>query len=825
MLREFLYGNEGGISKADVIGLSHRDTFSRYLPWLFYNEEQRSFVNLDNTVGYIWECVPLTFAGLDEVKKIEALLKIHFPLGTVMQIISYPDPYLNDEIARYKANKKCDDPLVRKSVDQYANFLQDGTRGLKKMFDIPVRNFRLFVTLKSEEEIEEQTLSLVEETLSGAHMAPQRMTGTELLVWMRRLFNGLWNTVATHYDRKTPLRKQTIHADTLIDFSKSVIRLGPTYAKCLTPESNANFIDSIKTNRLGGGFMGVMDDENQITTPYLWCLNILFDDVKSEIALKTDLTMSQRAGGRIAKRLQSRLEEFSWAADRLEGKQEKFVRIIPSFWVFAESEETLVDSVSRVKRIWGDADFVLQEESVLSKSLLIASLPFGLYNIGHNIKVIDRDYIVSTRAAARFAPIQGDYRGASDYVLTYVGRKGQLIGVDVFDPRSNNHNFVVAAESGSGKSFGLNHLCNSYFAAGALIRVADIGYSFEKSCSTNRGRFIDFGQEKVIINPFHCNSNDPEDRKANLVVTANILAQMAYSASGHSLEETEWTLTKEAVRWTDAQGRGEYGIDAVQEYLSTFPKYFDGDRQNVQFAVKKAHALAFNLRDFIASGYYGRFFNGKSTFDISSDQFVVLELDRLKGDKELFTVVVMQVMNSITQDLYLSDRGQQRFILFEEAPSFLKKNGVHDMSRLAQIIEEGYRRARKYNGSFGVVLQSILDTLSFGSIGPVVMNNAAYKFYLEGKDYQQAISQEVINYSGLTVDLLQSVKNNKPRYSEVFLDTPMGRGIARLAVDPWNYWVNTSDGKDVAAYKALLKQGANPYEALCKLSGVNAYAA
>jgi hypothetical protein len=42
--------------------------------------------------------------------------------------------------------------------------------------------------------------------------------------------------------------------------------------------------------------------------------------------------------------------------------------------------------------------------------------------------------------------------------------------------------------------------------------------------------------------------------------------------------------------------------------------------------------------------------------DISQDEFVVLEVDGLRSRKELFKVVVLQIINAVTQDLYLSDR-------------------------------------------------------------------------------------------------------------------------------------------------------------------------
>ena len=193
----------------------------------------------------------------------------------------------------------------------------------------------------------------------------------------------------------------------------------------------------------------------------------------------------------------------------------------------------------------------------------------------------------------------------------------------------------------------------------------------------------------------------------------------------------------------------------------------------------------------------------------------MLELERLRNYSQLFSVIVMQVLNAVTQDLYLSERERERFILFEEAAAFLKGSMAGSMSStFASVIEAGFRRARKYRGSFGIVLQSVLDLPSFGDVGEVIWENAATKFLLQGSSYGLAADKKVINYEGFALDLLKSVRNNKPRYSEVFIDSPFGCGVARLVVDPHSYWINTSDATDVARFNRLLQIGKTPAEAI-----------
>ena len=74
-LKESLWGSKGGITASEVKSLAQRDTFSDFLPYLYYNKENRNYLNLDNTIGYLWECCPLTFASMREIKQIETILK------------------------------------------------------------------------------------------------------------------------------------------------------------------------------------------------------------------------------------------------------------------------------------------------------------------------------------------------------------------------------------------------------------------------------------------------------------------------------------------------------------------------------------------------------------------------------------------------------------------------------------------------------------------------------------------------------------------------------------------------------------------------------
>jgi len=815
-----LLGHNGGETQDELERSARRESFSKYLPWVAYDDKTRSYLNTDNSIGHIWECTPYSFAGTREIKLLEALLRLKFPHGTVLQFILYPDPYVEPFIQAFEKAKTRPGALIQRNTEEYANYLREGVNGLGQMQGIPTRNFRLFVTLKSTEEIPIEDISVVEENLKGAGLGPVRMPVGDLLEWSRRFFNHHAATNIQAYDDLTPIRQQTIAAETVIEANNGrIIFKGVEgdpekvfkVARCLTPKTMPD-TDFFDTNCLSGGVMGVEEDTEQLTTPYLWTTNIVFDDVKSEIHGKATVILAQKAPGTFMAKLRKRAEEFNWALSKIDG--ENFVKVLPALWVFGRNDDEARTASARARRIWEGKQYVMQEETFIAKPMFIASLPFGLYASKNNLRTLDRDFYLPISTVAQVLPVQADFRGSSRPVLGYIGRKGQLIGIDVFDPRSNNHNFSVVGGSGAGKSFQMNHLVSNYHATGAKCRVIDLGYSYQKLCRVIDGRFMEFGKELIVINPFDSSAHEEEDRRFDRIATANVLSQMVYSASGKDLTETEWTLIKDAVRFAVERDNGESGVNHVREYLRTFPKHVRGEAYELPIAVERAKEMAFNLGDFCTDGDHGHFFNGKSTFNISSDDFVVLELERLKPQRELFKVISMQVLNNVTQDLYLSDRSEQRFILFDEAAIVFREGG-----RIADICEEGFRRARKYHGSFGTITQSPLDLPTFGRVGDVIRANAAFKIFLECPDYAEAARRGIISYDGLILTLLQGVRNAKPRYSESFWDTPFGCGVARLSVDQWTYWMNTSAGDENAKIYRLLDDGLDVVSALERLSG------
>lgn len=805
---DFLFGDGGGLKENQIHADIKRDKFSDYLPYVSFDPENNTYINNDNSHSYIWECIPLIFGGKNTASAISGMLRQDFPEGTILQFILYADPDISPILDDHLATKVRKDSLIDATAENTVDFLEEATKGLDNLLGTPVRNFRLFFTIRAPKPLKSDLVFAVQEFLTGAKIQPKRLEVGAFLKLIRGIMNDECVNGDVH-DENIPLRKQIIKADTEISENpKEHLKIGSRYFKCITPKNVSKEIDLMKANRLFGGYMGKENDAEQVTTPFLYTLNIIVDDVKASLHTKSMIVTNQKSAGALSQLLGKKVEEFAWAIDHME--RDRFVQVIPVMWVFSDDKEKLKQSTSRAKRLWENEGFIMQEETYIQKILFLSSLPFGLTYSKKNLEVIEREFYIPSETLADFVPIQADYKGCGDPVVPLVGRKGQLMGFDLFAKGANAHNFTIFAGTGTGKSFFLNSIVVNNYAAGNMIRLIDIGYSYQKTCSMLGGRYIDFGgKDAMCINPF----SDIHDLQEDLSAAAAIIAKMVYSTTNQNPSEEQWTLIREATKFAYGRDEGLMGIDHVREYLATFPKFCNDaaiqEHDNIKLM---ANSMAFTLKEFTTEGVYGKFFNGKSTFDIANDEFVVLELERLLHKPELFNVATMQVVNATTKDLYVTgDRSKRKLVLFEEAYQFLKDN---DSSSLKITIEAGYRRARKVGGSFGIVSQSPMDLKSFGSVGPVLNANSPFKFLLQTDDIRKAKREGVFDYNDFEIELMDTVESQKPRYSEIFMDTPHGKGVGRLIVDPYTYYVYTSDNDDKNLIEAYVNNGMSYAEAI-----------
>ncbi len=832
LFSKVILGAGDNLSIRELQRMSERQPFSGFLNYLAYDPKTKIYLNQDNSIGILWECSPLIYAGPKTITALEGLFRAGLPKGSILQFILHADSHIEPILTEYRKERMRDNPLVQTNTEMVIEYLQQGKTGISACANIPVRRFRLFIAVKMpdspqipkiEELCDETKIAplldirrQLHETLNAAMLHPRHLAPDELLEWCRRLFNRYPDSYPQQnirsYDATVPLRKQIINSETSIHEHRDHLQIGDNSFCCTTPKTMPKEVDPLQTNKLFGGIWGVVSDADQIKTDFLFSLNIVFESLETKLHAKCNLILNQQAVGSLSPSLQRKQEEYLTATDALE-RGIPFVKIMPVFWVWDRDLEKARDSCARVRRIWENQGYIMQQETLLLKVLFLSSLPMGLYTSSRNLETLERDFIAPISSVSPVLPVQGDFSGAGRPRLLFLGRKGQLASLDFFHRGAVNHNIFCCASSGTGKSFQVNFIAFNYYSCGALVRIIDIGGSYKKIANMLGARYLDFEPETgICLNPFTHIKEPQEELKS----VAAVFAQMAYSNSpACNVDDTEMNLIRNAVRWAWQQYGQEADADTVYDFLMRFPEVEDSDMMELADnpkLIETARKLAFNIREFTSHGFHGRFFTGRSTFDIRSDEFVVLELENLKVQPDLYRVVTLLVINAVTQDLYLSDRSRPRLVIFDEAWQFLDRTAM-----LSPVINEGYRRARKYNGSFMVITQSIIDLENFGDVGNVINSNSAFRIFLESPDFDLASKKGFIDYDEFTMSLLKSIKSNPPKYSEFFFDTPFGIGVARLAVNDYAYFIYTSKADEISQIEEMVHNGMSYDEAIWEM--------
>jgi conjugal transfer ATP-binding protein TraC len=225
--------------------------------------------------------------------------------------------------------------------------------------------------------------------------------------------------------------------------------------------------------------------------------------------------------------------------------------------------------------------------------------------------------------------------------------------------------------------------------------------------------------------------------------------------------------------------------------------------------------LAIMLNPYSRGGQYERFFEGRNNIDFSND-FIVIENEELKRRPDLHAVVNILLLHRITGEMYLT-RNRRKVLFVDELKQQLGDIGADDPVKAA-VIEEAARRARKYGGALGTATQSADDYYGSAQM-EAAFNCSDWVFLLR----QKPESIEMLDRKGrLTMDepkkrLLNSLRTEAGVFSEVYISSPVGEGVARNILDPATHLLFSNKLEDNAPIDELRAQGLSIDEAIGEL--------
>lgn len=790
----------------------------RLFPAFAVDPDNKVFLCNDKTLGFVFECQPL--AGGDEKinDKLEQFLAQNYPDDMTMQFMLFRSPDIKWQLnAMSNLRSGMNHPLLTPVIEDRIAFLREHTqkdlikRSLRgSVHDMGlIQDLKLIISVKipytgetgvegptaGEMQMIQQWQQKMLSLLRSMSLAPRLMTPQDYLRLMNSLCN--WAPDASWKMSDLPYWEEDKTLDCqILDPTTNVICARPD----LLQLGESGFVKVLSAKRLPDAtyfgeaiqYAGDLSGQNQgVKQNYAVVVNVIFpnsEKMKGALEKKRQWVTNQAYGPllKFVPVLNDKKASFDTIYESV-NKGAKPLRLTFSVLVFGKSEEDVTAASMAVQAFWATQRFALMEDKFVMLPLFRNCLPLGTDRSA--IRDLQRYKTMTSKEAPVLLPIFGEWKGTGTYHIALMSRNGQIMSMSLHDS-STNKNGVIAAESGSGKSFLLNEIILSYMSEGARVWVIDAGKSYKKLCESLEGDFVEFGEDsRISLNPFETITNW-EEEEDGIVSLVGAMASANANLSDLQIAELKRIMK---LLW-DERGQG-MTVDDIREACigSEDPRVMDIGKQ---------------LYAFSSTGAYGRFFNGKNTADFRND-FTVLELDELQGRKHLRQVVLLQLIYQIQREMYLGERDRKKLVIIDEAWDLLKEGEV------SVFMEHAYRKFRKYGGSAIIATQAVTD-LYDNKVGRAIADNSANMFLLGQKkeSIEMVKEKKLLVLSPAGFNILRSVYTEAGVFSEIFLITERGQGVGRLVVSDFQGLLYSTAPEDVQAIKLYQDQGLSVSDAI-----------
>lgn len=806
-----------GFRRQSANGIVDEDVRAcQFCPVQAYDEQSKLFLCDDSTLGFAFECVPLAGGDQHTKERIEQLVAGDYPPGTIMQFFLYRSPDIEPQLnalARIRQDHM-DGPLAG-VVKQRIDFLRAHTKK-----NIHGRSFsggdydcgriqesRLIVSIKIPFEGKEPNESDVvltktwetktESALSSVGLWPLALSASRYIRLMQSIINwspnASWRSMSVmgEWEEDKTISAQIFDPTTdLVIADKSTLQLGEhCFVKVMSAKRIPDAFFFTEAMKYVGNTMGGND---KLTINYAVCCNVFFpvtQSEKSKLETKRTWTVNQAVGPmlKFVPVLADKKHSFDILSESFQ-KGAKPIRMTFSVLLFSDSRKAVERAAVSAQSYWDTMHFHLMEDYFITAPMFQNCLPLCAEK--EAVFHLDRYKTMTTRELPVLLPVFGEWKGTGTFHVALISRNGQLMSLSLHDSDTNK-NAVIAAESGSGKSFLLNEIIVSYLSEGAQVWVIDAGKSYKKLNEQLDGDFLQFDEaSKICLNPFELIDDWKEDEDT----ISALIAAMA--SEKEKLSDFQMAGLKQILkRLWETKGQAMTVDDIAAECLG--------------HTEQRMHDIGQQLFSFTSKGGYGQYFHGHNTMRFENP-FTVLELDELQGRTHLRQVVLMQLIFQIQREMYLGERNRKKIMIIDEAWDLIKSGPV------SVFIEHGFRKFRKYGGSAIIATQSLND-LYENPVGRAIAENANMMLLLGQKPETIASIRDsgrlVLSEAGF--NLLSTVASVGGVYSEIFVKSGhTGVGVGRLIVSNFEKMLFSTAPEDVNAIENYTNRGLNVTDAI-----------
>lgn len=803
--KKLFMGNlsENGLKKEDVEVLFSQASFKKYIPVIAYDAEGGFYILEDNYVGFAFELSYFLYPSESVLKQLWSSIYADplMPEGTVLQWIVYASPLVEPYIYEWLSKKKRREVIG--PLEKYAEFLLRKTKEpFYKEWNAVLRRFHLFLFVKFPMDVSDLPSKKSEIATRKTNLKSSlelmgfgvRSLEPEELIFVYRAFlypsyDHYQLSTTSYYDPEREIKDSVLDGSFYAgEVSPGVWKLTDRYLSVFSiRKGNRGYpksIDPFHILSFFGSYRG--EDALQLSCPFLVSFSLVKKGGRYKEVRRTEaeIYLKQKAFSALAVKFKERLEDSVSFVQRMEEGDEVFEGNY-FFALLAPDLETL-DTNSRIlSEHLKKYGYTLQKE-ILAFTWFLTCLPFMVFPQDHFNRAYERNQAFLGESAALLTPVAIDSLGGSSFVVPLVSRKGQIFFYDLYESEGG-YSGIVFGSTGAGKSFFVNHMIFNYFALGdTIIRIIDVGRSYQALVNLLGGYFIDFSPESGhCINVFW-GHEDEESIKRDVPILTSLIIAMTYFYD--VVVDQEATLYRNFVsdcilRAWERKGY-ELNLDDIYEEMVRRSQ-----------GTELENFVKYSLTDWVSSGPYGRLFNGPPSLDFSNP-VIAFELSGTTSDERLMRVAVLAFASlAVLRDMYdPAKKGLKKIVVWDEFHRFLKSREV------VEFAVRGVKEVRKENGSFVFATQNVADLLASPYKESLVnmLANIEYVFllYMPSEEYSRIQSLKVLELSDFEVDFLrQTMRKASGKYSEGYLIS-RSRKIRmpfRLVVNPFLKWVYTTD--------------------------------
>jgi len=760
-------------------------SLSKILPFESFNTQNGLFIN-QHSIGFAIEAMPVIGGDENHQKLLESLFEDFFHETASMQFLFLADhrtqPFL-DWWSKSKNEGICSD--IAHNRQKY----YEGSKA---------RIFRTFISYSFPhqgdyaekatllETIRLRMLTLFQKFTRAHGMGPQTFLETGSWLLNTKLSSEFprckHNILEELSDQMMTGGEIEVKKDSLI-FNDQVA------FKSFTVSSTPSSWSSLAMQNLIGD---PYRDSYRLNFPFFLHYGIHFpvqSQIEKQFNARTRLIENQGKSGYLLRMIPELADEMrecdAVRRELTQGAKFVLTQLSCGYWC---PKEEVQESEQSLRSLFKANQFDLKENRYIHLPHLISILPTAWGEMAHELKEMGVLKTTLSSECPLFIPMQGEWAGTSSQGMLFVGRRGQLLNWNPFDNKSGNYNTIVSGRSGTGKSVFMQDMLLNGLRMGVRVFILDVGRSYKKLCDLVGGQEIEFSKtSNICLNPFtKITIEDQEGKEASFSMLKSLISCMASTGSE---EKYEASLIELAIQKVWDQKGSAATITDVSESLR-------------QMDDEKAQKLGIMLVPYTKHGVYAKYFEGENNVDLQNP-LVVIELEELKGKKDLQAVILQLFIMDIANKAFLGDRKTPFYICIDEAWDLLRA------PQTGEFIETLARRLRKYRGALIVGTQGIEDFFSSSGAKAAFENSDWFCFLSQKKGSTQQLAEngKLQKNPGL-IHAIESLVTQQGQYSEILIcNADSNYSVARLKLDPFSNLLYSTHPEDYTRIKEFTDVG------------------